>query len=193
MTIITESMTARISRAINESGRKRSEIAKALDVSPSFITQLCSGSCGASSRTLNGICLVLGINATWLFTGIGEMYTDDGTSGLRTRIRQVRKNFELSQSAFGARIGVSRDMINNLENGRAQISELVILAICNEYGVDKHWMHTGAGEMLTAKPSSDTSFRARALSMLANLDDDDWALLEKLAKKLAGLEESSLP
>ena len=188
-----ESISTRISRAINESGRKRNEIANALGVSPAFITQLCAGTSGASRRTLAGICAELNINESWLLTGSGEMYTDSRVSEMRSRMRQVRKNLGLSQAAFGAPIGISRDMINNLENGRAKISELVVWAICREYDVDKQWMHTGVGEMFALRSCNGNSFRERVLSTLSNLDDDDWADIEKIAKKLAGLEKSSLP
>ena len=41
---------------------------------------------------------------------------------MNSRIKEVRKAKGLSQAAFGAPFGANRDMINNVENGRAAVT-----------------------------------------------------------------------
>lgn len=64
---------------------------------------------------------------------------------LSERIRQLRESLGLSQTAFGSRLGVSRDVVNNLERGRVEIKEHVVKLICSEYHVSEEWLRTGSG------------------------------------------------
>lgn len=64
---------------------------------------------------------------------------------LSERIRQLRESLGLSQTAFGSRLGVSRDVVNNLERGRVEIKEHVVKLICSEYHVSEDWLRTGSG------------------------------------------------
>ena len=68
------------------------------------------------------------------------------------RIRMVREALELSQREFGERLGVSRDVISNLEYGRVQPKELVIKHICDLYGVNEQWIKDGNGPMFSSPP-----------------------------------------
>lgn len=63
------------------------------------------------------------------------------------RIRAVREALGLSQRKFGERLGVSRDVISNLEYGRVPPKELLLQHICQLYGVNETWLRTGEGEM----------------------------------------------
>lgn len=71
------------------------------------------------------------------------------------RIKQVRKLKKLSQTAFGEPLGASRDMINNVENGRAAVSDMMITAICRVYNVDEVWLRTGTGQPFPKKSRRD--------------------------------------
>lgn len=114
---------------------------------------------------------------------------------MHSRIKAVRKFLGLSQSAFGAVFGASRDMINNIENGRAAISDMALLAICREFNVDEIWLRTGEGEMFLplsrddeiaayiAKVLSDKGavFQRKLLLILSRLSPECLAELEKVA------------
>ena len=71
------------------------------------------------------------------------------------RIRMVREALELSQREFGERLGVSRDVISNLEYGRVQPKELVIKHICDLYGVNEQWIKDGNGPMFSYPPRNN--------------------------------------
>ena len=64
-------------------------------------------------------------------------------------IKQLRKQLELTQTAFGERLGVSRNVVNNLELGRVDPSDLVIKSICREFNVNSLWLLEGKGEMFS--------------------------------------------
>ena len=64
---------------------------------------------------------------------------------MNERIRMVREAAGLSQTAFGARLGVSRDVVNNLERGRVDIKDHFVKLICAEFQVDENWLRTGEG------------------------------------------------
>lgn len=118
---------------------------------------------------------------------------------VRQTVRVDRK--KMSQEAFGEQLGVTRDTIANLESGRVeQPSDLFIKHLCAEFNVNETWLRTGEGEMFIeptrdeeiaafvggALSGEDDNFRKRFLSMLSRLDEKEWEILEKMAKKMAG-------
>lgn len=70
---------------------------------------------------------------------------------LYERIRDLRKNaLNLSQTEFGARLGVSRSVIANIETNvlaRPEQKEPIIKLICKTFNVSYDWLTTGEGEM----------------------------------------------
>lgn len=65
------------------------------------------------------------------------------------RVRYLRKEkLQLTQSEFAEKLGVKRDVINNIENNRLKRPELqepVYRLICKEFGVNEDWLRTGTG------------------------------------------------
>lgn len=83
---------------------------------------------------------------------------------MNERIRELRKNLNLTMEAFGNRIGVSKSTISNIENGNREATEHMIKSICREYGVDYIWLTTGEGEMFV---ESDDDFFERIDRIMA--------------------------
>lgn len=104
------------------------------------------------------------------------------------RIKAVREALKLSQREFGEKLGVSRDVISNLEYDRVQPKELLLRHICQLYKVNQHWLETGEGEMFDSDPA-DTARLDEALSIFKNLRPEfqDYALEQ--IRKLAELQE----
>lgn len=73
------------------------------------------------------------------------------------RIAEIRKAVNLTQTAFGQRIGASRDTIANLEGGRSSISSMQKTSICREFNVSQEWLETGEGEMFTLQLDEDAA------------------------------------
>lgn len=73
---------------------------------------------------------------------------------MNNRIRELRDALGLSQSSFGDRLGVSRDVVNNLEHSRAPLNELKEKAICSTFNVRKEWLLSGSGDMFNETDDS---------------------------------------
>ena len=107
---------------------------------------------------------------------------------INERIAEIRKALGLTQTAFGQRIGVSRDTIANLEGGRSSISDLQKTAICREFEVSRDWLEDGEGEMFLLPLDDD----ARLFSEMLKIESS--ATLESLkaiAKMYIGLSKEN--
>ena len=74
---------------------------------------------------------------------------------MNQRLRELREGLHLTRAAFGERLGLSSDTINNLERGRAELRESIIKLICSEYGISEKWFRTGEGSASDAAVSLD--------------------------------------
>lgn len=63
------------------------------------------------------------------------------------RVREVRKSFGLTLEKFGDRIGLKKNSVSQIENGKNELTDGNTLAICREYNVSEEWLRTGNGEM----------------------------------------------
>ena len=111
---------------------------------------------------------------------------------LGIRMRILRKHLKLSREAFGMQVGVSRDVIANIELGRlADITqkEPLLKLICDKYGANYDWLMYGQGEMLS-KGRDINPYVAKIIETYLNLEDskrsvvDEWFMdiAEALAK-----------
>ena len=66
------------------------------------------------------------------------------------RVQQVRTYLKLSRREFGEALGVSGDVINNIERNRLkqpEQKEPIFKLICEKFHVSESWLRTGEGEM----------------------------------------------
>ena len=91
---------------------------------------------------------------------------------MHDRIRELRKNhLNLSQEAFGERLGVSRSVINNIERNalaRPDQKLSLIRLMCKEFNVREEWILNGTGPMLVHPDtfSLDSFVKDRGMSDL---------------------------
>lgn len=64
-----------------------------------------------------------------------------------SRVRELRKNLKLSQTSFGEKLGVSKDVIVNIELERVELKEFMLKLICKTYNVNPLWLTEGKGDM----------------------------------------------
>lgn len=67
--------------------------------------------------------------------------------GIFERLKNLRKELKLTQSAFGKALGVSIDVIANLEYGRVELKDSMLNLICKTFSVNPLWLTKGEGEM----------------------------------------------
>lgn len=115
------------------------------------------------------------------------------------RIRFLRKEkLHLTQEALGEPLGLTRANIANIEAGRIAVTERVIISLCKEFKINEEWLRTGEGEMFVPLTRSeaiaefagslmkeeDASFKKRLVEALAKLNEQEWEVLEGIARKL---------
>jgi transcriptional regulator with XRE-family HTH domain len=94
---------------------------------------------------------------------------------MNERIKKIRKELDLTQQEFAARIGSVQNTITGYETGRRVPSSQVISLICREFGVNENWLRTGEGEMFAPAPSSALD----ALAQERGLTHREYIVLEK--------------
>ena len=111
---------------------------------------------------------------------------------LSERFKQLRNELGKSQTDFGAGIGVSRSVINNIERGVTEPSDVFLNHLCVVYNVNREWLETGEGELFdkseqlgeTAKlieSISDSPAMRSLLTTWAQLSDENKAVFERFA------------
>lgn len=69
---------------------------------------------------------------------------------INERVQEVRKSLKMSRKSFGEALGVSGDVINNIESNRLkrpEQKEPLYMLICKKFDVNEEWLRTGKGEM----------------------------------------------
>lgn len=70
---------------------------------------------------------------------------------INNRIKELRKkHLKLTQEIFGKELGVSRDVISNIEANRLarpEQKEPIYKLICEKFNVNENWLKYGEGEM----------------------------------------------
>ena len=100
-------------------------------------------------------------------------------------IKVLRKTLGLSQAAFGEKLGVSRDVIGNIEYGRVKPKDVFLNHICAVFNVRGEWLRTGAGDVFDADERLSRDVK-EAVSLFSSLNPK----LQKYAlQQLKGLLE----
>ena len=124
---------------------------------------------------------------------------------MNERLKRLRKTLDLTQQEFADKIGIKRNSFANYETGRNTPIDAIIVSICREFNVNEEWLRFGTGDMFMPtnrnaeiarftkqllNEESD-SFKNRFVSVLANLTVEEWEFLERKAKELCGIDNTS--
>ena len=63
------------------------------------------------------------------------------------RVRMARKTLGLTLEKFGAKIGLKKSSLSQVETGVNDLTESNIKAICREFNIDEKWLRDGVGSM----------------------------------------------
>lgn len=118
---------------------------------------------------------------------------------MKERIKAIRRHdsINLSQEAFGNRIGLTKAAISKIEKGVSNMSEQTILSICREFNVNEDWLRTGNGDMFNPMSEdeeldlyigrisgSEDKFKKNLLKALCKLTDEEWNVLKKIISEM---------
>lgn len=93
---------------------------------------------------------------------------------MKERLKELRKQLGLTMEEFGAKLGVRKTTISSLENGINNITDQMILSICNVYNVSEDWLRYGTGQMFIESKESHLSELAKQYA----LDDMEVKIVE---------------
>ena len=125
-------------------------------------------------------------------------------TSINERILSIRKSFSLSRAAFGQSLGVSGDVIKNLDYNLTEPKPAFIELICRTYNVNRTWLETGEGNMFndlsrdaeiaeyigSVLADEEDSFQKRLISALSKMTVEEWEVLETLVTRLAQNDEN---
>lgn len=97
---------------------------------------------------------------------------------MNKRIRELRKNLNLTMEKFGIRLGVGKTAISKLENGERNLTDQMFKSICREFNVSEEWLRAGTGDMFNPSPSDELENLAKKYG----LTDKDYIFIEMLMK-----------
>jgi transcriptional regulator with XRE-family HTH domain len=116
---------------------------------------------------------------------------------MKERIKQIRQMSDMTQLQFAEKIGLSRNYVAMIEIGQREPSDRTIADICREFGVDRVWLETGAGEpfkpvdrdeqiaaILSRAIAGNTTARDRLIRAFSQLPDEMFEQAEKILEEI---------
>ena len=73
---------------------------------------------------------------------------------LNNRLKELRKALGLSQKAFAEKLGITDSGLSNLESGKRNLTEQMVISICREFNVNRAWLVEGVGDVFTNIPET---------------------------------------
>ena len=109
------------------------------------------------------------------------------------RIKEIRESKKLSQKDFGEEIGVSRDVISNIEYGRVEAKENMIKLILLKFNISEDWLRNGIGKMFNpydgdseleyligALAAQNDKFKIKFITFMLKQPDENWNMIEEM-------------
>lgn len=123
---------------------------------------------------------------------------------INERIRDLRRDgLGLTLEEFGARVGVSRAAMSNIETGARSVTDQMFVSICREFSVRPEWLRDGSGEMFYDLTPDDeimafvgrvmkddsAAFQHGVLTFLSSLEPEQWKALESMVDYIDDLRK----
>lgn len=90
------------------------------------------------------------------------------------RVKEIRKELDLTLEKFGEKLGVTKVAISNIEKGNRNLTDQMAKSICREYNANYDYLMYGEGEMFDDLPQTIVD----ELCAQYELNDFDKALVE---------------
>ena len=123
---------------------------------------------------------------------------------INERISMLIAELGVTKTKFANKLNVSQAFVSKMCSGDSGLSDRTIQDICDRFNVNEDWLRFGEGEMFLQRTREEeialflgkvadgpNNFKKRLISVLANLDEDQWELLADMAEKLAAEAEAN--
>lgn len=87
-------------------------------------------------------------------------------TSINERVKEVRKQLNLSQEEFGKSIGLSKSGISNIENGTRNVNSKHVKLISMVFNIDEQWLLTGIKENISADFEEHLSNEVKTLELV---------------------------
>lgn len=113
------------------------------------------------------------------------------SDGCHIRIKKVRLALGLSQRDFGAHLGVSRDVISNLENRRVAPRITFLMHLCKLFSVAPEYLLRSTGDMFSNLSNQANEPLQKATALFIKLDSPYQDYVLQQMRELLKLQEHS--
>lgn len=140
-------LALRLKQARRQSGLKRLPLAEKAGLATATGRDIETGQSLPTLATVARLASALGVPASWLAYGLGDMHSSDApatTDGMGARLQAVRTERGLTKAALARRIDLSPTALANIENG-AQSGVEVIEALAKALDVSPAWLAFNQG------------------------------------------------
>lgn len=98
---------------------------------------------------------------------------------MNNRIKELRRELEMTQDDFAKKLGLARNSIANYEIGRRIPSNSVIKSICREFGVSEDWLRNGTEPKYILIEDEEAAYVS---DLLEESDNDLFDLIKLIMK-----------
>lgn len=120
---------------------------------------------------------------------------------INKRVKQIRQTLNIKQKDMAKTLLIRQSSLSDIENGRVNVTERVMSALCKEFGANINWLKTGEGDIFLenntfsldefAKQKGATALELEIMKIYFSIDPNTRKdLLNKF--KLAVLEDENL-
>lgn len=123
---------------------------------------------------------------------------------MKDRIKRIVEQSGLTRTSFAKRINVTQGFISQICSGLAKPSDRTISDICREFGCNEIWLRTGEGDPFQQETRQEQimrfavqtingsdEFKKSFVSMLAQMDAEDWEALARIFDKFTSEQKKS--
>ena len=118
------------------------------------------------------------------------------------RVKQIRKSLNLTLEKFGNALGMKKNSVSQVENGKNNLTEQMAKSICREFNVNYAWLMNGEGEMFSSDNedimqiiehimSGENEFHKNLMKSFATMSLDDLKALERVIDLCSSLKHES--
>lgn len=116
---------------------------------------------------------------------------------MNVNLKTLREDLGLSQKEFASKLKVSDTTISKLEKGERNITDRMLIQICDAFNVRSEWLRTGEGSiyrnvtdlnianMMGKVFADDDEFLKKVFLTFLNLSDEERAVIQKVINQLS--------